>query len=377
MLSNLIQKIKNSNNPFYVFRKKNLKNSVEFFLRNFNGNVIYALKANAEPLIIKNLIKFGINRFDAASLNEIILIRKITPHAEIFFMNPVKSRESIKLAYFNYGVKNFVLDSLVELKKINEQTNFAQDLNLFIRLDIPNKYAKVDLSKKFGVDYKEIFEILNITKNYAFKTGICFHIGSQCYNFKAYTHALKIVSKIIEKSNFKIDFLNVGGGFPSSYADFIPQNLKEYFNVINSEFKKIKKSNITLLAEPGRIIVSDCMSLIVRVELRKKNNLYINDGVHGGLRDALYNGFNYPVRLVFSERKISKKLAPFSFYGPTCDSNDYIKGPFYLPKDISEGDFIEIGKLGAYSKTLSSNFNGFEIDKKIISTYDEEFKNER
>ncbi len=377
MVSRIIKNIKDFNKPFYIYRKKNLKDSVNFFLKNFNGIVIYALKANSEPLIIKHLIKFGIRCFDAASINEIILIKKISPNAEVFFMNPVKSREAIKLAYFNYGVKNFVLDSLVELQKINEQTNFANDLNLFVRIDIPNKYSKVNLSNKFGAKQTEIFEILEKTNNFASKIGICFYTGSQCLNPKAYINAIRKVSKIIDKLNFKLDFLNIGGGFPSSYTDFIPKCLADYFKKINNEFNKIKQNDIVMLSEPGRVIVADSMSLIVRVELRKENNLYINDGVHGGLRDAMLNNFNYPVKLFFSKRKISKTLRPFSFYGPTCDSNDYMKGPFYLPKNIEEGDLIEIGKLGAYSKSLSSSFNGFEIEKRMIKVNDQEFKNER
>ena len=145
-----------------------------------------------------------------------------------------------------------------------------------------------------------------------------------------------------------------------------PQPLTDYFNVINTEFLKIfnKNSKTILLSEPGRAIVSNSMSLIVRVDLRKKNYLYINDGTYGYMHDAGVNGFVFPVKQF--RKKIKTKLTAFSFYGPTCDANDFMKGPFFLPDTINEGDYIELEEMGAYSITMKNNFNGFYSQPKIF-----------
>ena len=112
--------------------------------------------------------------------------------------------------------------------------------------------------------------------------------------------------------------------------------------------------------------------------LRKKQNLYINDGTYGSLFDAGVPNFVFPTKMITDGRIQSKKLTSFSFFGPTCDSLDYMKGPFLLPNNIKEGDYIELGQLGAYGLTFRTNFNGFysnEIfevnDKPIMSLHEE------
>ena len=167
--------------------------------------------------------------------------------------------------------------------------------------------------------------------------GVSFHLGSQCINPNAYKIAINKTSSLIRASNLDVDFFNVGGGFPAEYSGLKLQPLTKYFKVINTEFEKnFKNSKTKLLSEPGRVLVSKSMSLIVRVDLRKKNILYINDGSHSFLHDAGAHDFIYPVKIFNKEEK--SKLKPFSFYGPTCDSNDFMRGPFLLPESINEGD---------------------------------------
>ena len=113
------------------------------------------------------------------------------------------------------------------------------------------------------------------------------------------------------------------------------------------------------MCEPGRALVAESGSTIVRVVLRKKQKLYINDGTYGSLFDSGFPNIVFPARMISNGRIISKKLTAFNFYGPTCDSMDYMKGPFVLPNNIKEGDYIELGQLGAYGITFRTNFNGF------------------
>ena len=139
--------------------------------------------------------------------------------------------------------------------------------------------------------------------------------------------------------------------------------------VKKKEFSLINKNNMTLIAEPGRALVAECISLIVRVDLRKGNKLYINDGIYGNLHAAGKPGFSFPVRMISKKNRLMNKV-PFSFYGPTCDSNDFMFGPFHLPMNIDEGDFIEIGHLGAYSHTMKTNFNGFSFRIFVILSFE-------
>ena len=358
--------LKEIRDPFFVYKPKNLKKSIKSFLNYFPGETLYAVKTNPSDFVLKKIYDHGIKSFDVASINEVKLVKKLFKSANVYFMNPVKSRFAIKEAYFNYGVRHFSLDTDEELEKIIQCTNFASDLNLHLRISIPNHYAEINLSKKFGVDGTEAKKLLIKMKKLSKKIGVSFHPGSQCMNPLAYKFAISKTASLIKESCINVSYFNIGGGFPSKYPGMEPEPLKKYFRVINKEFSKHfhKNSDVILLSEPGRVLVSNSMSLVVRVDLRKKNNLYINDGTYGYMHDAGVNGFTYPVKQFRKKKKI--KLVPFSFYGPTCDSNDFMEGPFLLPESIAEGDYIELEQMGAYSITMKNNFNGFYSEPKIF-----------
>ncbi len=296
-------------------------------------------------------------------------------------MHTVKSRESIKEAYFNYGVKTFSLDSKDELIKIIESTGQAKDLELFVRVAVSNEHAEIDLSKKFGALTSEATGLLRLTKQYAKKIGLSFHVGSQCMHPISYSKGIKEIGNIIKRTKITPDYINVGGGFPTIYPDLIPQSIESYFNEIQDALKNLKLENLPeIICEPGRAIVAESGSTIVRVNLRKKQKLYINDGTYGTLFDAGVPNIVYPSKLITNGRIVSKKLTSFDFYGPTCDSMDYMKGPFILPNNIKENDYIELGQLGAYGLTFRTDFNGlysnniFELeDRPIMTMYDKEF----
>ena len=367
--------------PIYCIRKTSIQVASKFFQNNFPGKVLYAVKTNPHPLVIKTIIDSGIKNFDVASINEIKAIREIDKSVKCSYMHTVKSRESIKEAYFNYGVKTFSLDSKDELIKIIESTGQAKDLELFVRVAVSNEHAEIDLSKKFGALTSEATGLLRLTKQYAKKIGLSFHVGSQCMHPISYSKGIKEIGNIIKRTKIIPDYINVGGGFPTIYPDLIPQSIESYFNEIQDALKNLKLENLPeIICEPGRAIVAESGSTIVRVNLRKKQKLYINDGTYGTLFDAGVPNIVYPSILITNGRIISKKLTSFDFYGPTCDSMDYMKGPFILPNNIKEKDYIELGQLGAYGLTFRTDFNGlysnniFELeDRPIMTMYDKEF----
>ena len=370
--------------PVYCIRKESIKLASKFFQKNFPGKVLYALKTNPQPAVLKTIVDSGINSFDVASIKEIEIVRKISPNANCSYMHTVKNRQSIKEAYFKYNIKTFSLDTKDELIKILESTNYAKDLDLFVRVSVSNEHAEIDLSKKFGAINSEATGLFRLTKQYANKTGLSFHVGSQCMHPISYSKGIFEIGNIIKKTKIIPDIINVGGGFPTIYPDLIPQSLKSYFEEIIKGLKNLKIQKLPeIICEPGRAIVAESGSTIVKVDLRKKQKLYINDGTYGSLFDAGVPNIVYPSKMITNGRIISKKLTSFNFYGPTCDSMDYMKGPFILPNNIKESDYIELGQLGAYGLTFRTNFNGFysdEIyeveDNPIMTMYDKEANKE-
>ena len=377
----LVSQLKPSN-PVYCIRGETLKKASKYFQKNFKGKILYAVKTNPNKFVLKTLYESGIINFDIASIKEIKTIKEIAPEAKCHYMNTVKSRESIKEAYFNYGIRSFSLDTKDELIKILDSTNKAKDLELFVRISVSNEHAEIDLSKKFGAINNEAVGLLRLTKQYAKKVGLSFHVGSQCMHPISYSKGIFEIGNIIKKTKIIPDVINVGGGFPTVYPDLVPQSLDSYFNEIKKSLEDLKIEKLPeIICEPGRAIVAESGSTIVRVNLRKKQKLYINDGTYGSLFDAGFPNIVYPSKLITNGRIISKKLTSFDFYGPTCDSMDYMKGPFILPNNIKENDYIELGQLGAYGLTFRTDFNGlysnkiFEVeDNPIMTMYNKEIE---
>ncbi len=350
--------------PVYCIRRNSIRLASKFFQNKFPGKILYAVKTNPHPVVLQTLLDSGIKHYDVASIKEIETIKNLNPEVECSYMHTVKSREDIKEAYFKYNIKTFALDTKDELIKIIESTNHAKDLRLFVRVSVSNEHAEIDLSKKFGAITSEAAGLLRLGKQYAYKLGLSFHVGSQCMHPISYAKGISEIGNIIKRTKIVPDIINVGGGFPTIYPDLVPQSMQSYFDEISKGLKNLKLQKLPeIICEPGRSLVAESGSTVVRVNLRKKQKLYINDGTYGTLFDAGTPNIVYPSRVIKNGRVISKKLTSFDFYGPTCDSMDYMKGPFILPNNIKENDYIELGQLGAYGLTFRTQFNGFYSDQ--------------
>lgn len=357
--------------PTLLLRKHILQRSINCF-RNLRCEILYPVKTNPRPCIIEHLFDEEIFSFDVASIGEIDQIttaaKKRNVDVKLYFMHPVKSRHAIRKAYFEYGVRHFSLDTEYELQKILQETDCAKDLHLHVRVAIPNSFAEINLSEKFGINLHDTPELIKKVKTVAHKTGVCFHVGSQSMHSDAYKVAIDMLSSIVNK--IPVDYFNIGGGFPSIYPGLKPQKMEEFFHVIHEGFLKLKnRQNIHFLAEPGRAIVAESMSIIAQVILRKDDFLYINDGTYGNLFDAGFPKLIFPMRVL--KKDIATDSIPFQLYGPTCDSMDYMHGPFYLPSNTEEGDYIEIGQMGSYANAMATKFNGFGTNEDIFLVQDE------
>jgi ornithine decarboxylase len=344
--------------------------AASFFAEKFPGTAMYAVKANPSPELLQILWDNGISHYDVASIAEVRLVRGVLADAKLCFMHPVKTAGAIREAYFTHGVKTFSLDTLEELAKIVTATTDAagepaQDLALLVRLRVSSEHSELSLAAKFGVDLVDAAELLQATRQHCDALGICFHVGSQAMTPYAYVQALERVRAAIAEAAVTVDIVDVGGGFPSVYPGLDPAPLEDYFQQIHRYFEMLPISySAELWAEPGRALCAEYSSLIVKVEKRRGDELYINDGAYGALFDAAHVDWRFPVRVL--EDDLNGTEQEFAFYGPTCDDADYMKGPFMLPADIQAGDYIEIGMIGAYGAAMATRFNGFGATQAFV-----------
>ena len=354
--------------PVTLLRPHAARRAARFFVEKFQGKSIYAVKANPSPELIQLLWDSGITHFDVASIAEVRLVAGLLPQATLCFMHPVKAKEAIAEAYFTHNVRVFSLDTHDELAKILEATDNATDLTLCVRMRAASNHSKLSLAAKFGADQADMAELLMAARQAADALGICFHVGSQAMSPAAYAQALARVRAAIVEASVTVDVIDVGGGFPSIYPGMEPPALEGYFHTIHEAFEQLPISySAELWCEPGRALCAEYASLLVRVEKRRGDELYINDGAYGALFDAAHVDWRFPVKLL-REDASDALLTPFSFYGPTCDDMDYMAGPFELPADVQAGDYIEIGMLGAYGCAMRTAFNGFGEGQRVIVT---------
>lgn len=345
--------------PVTLLRPHAARRAARFFADRFPGKTLYAVKANPSPDLIALLWDEGVTHFDVASMAEVRLVRGLLPDATLCFMHPVKAEEAIREAYFDHGVRTFSLDTMEELEKIVRATGGAEDLTLCVRIRVSSEHSKLSLAAKFGADPAEMKQLLIATRQHCDALGICFHVGSQAMTPLAYKAAMERVRAAIVEAAVTVDVVDVGGGFPSAYPGMEPPPLEAYFDTIHRAFEDLPVSySSELWCEPGRALSAEYSSLLVRVERRRGDELYINDGAYGALYDAAHIGWKFPVKLLREPPSDVRDMS-FSFYGPTCDDSDFMEGPFDLPGDTNAGDYIEIGMLGAYGCAMRTGFNGF------------------
>jgi ornithine decarboxylase len=352
--------------PLFCLRPAAIATAARRFVGSFPGAVLYAVKCNPEPRVLRAVWAGGVRHFDCASLAEVALVRRLLPQAETHFMHPVKARPAIGAAFRDLGVTDFALDSPEELAKILQETvapgrrGDPPALGLFVRLAVPPGGALYDLSGKFGAMPAEAAELLRRARPYAARLGISFHVGSQCLDPRAYTRALTLAAQVVARSGVAVDIVDVGGGFPVSYPDLAPPPLADFLAAIRAGAVLFPQP-VRLFAEPGRAIAAGGGSLVVQVTHRRGDGLFVNDGIYGSLSDAGALGFRFPARRIRpgEPQAGAAESADFELFGPTCDSADRMRGPFRLPQDMREGDWIELGQLGAYGACLRTAFNGF------------------
>lgn len=354
--------------PVFCFRPARLEMAARWFRDVFPGEAFYAVKANPSPHVLDTLWAAGIRSFDVASDGEAELVASRFPTARLAFMHPVKNRRAIARAYHEFGCRRFVLDTAGELAKILDATGGASDLTLVVRVGVSNHGATLPLTGKFGASERDAPDLLRAARAVASELGVSFHVGSQALSPPAWHTAMADLSRLIVAAGVTVDLVDVGGGFPGHYGGQAPPALETYAEMISGAFEEMKVlENAALWCEPGRAIVAEAESLLVRIEGTHDGALYLNDGSFGGLYDAVHERWCFPVRAIGPGGLIDGPLRDWTVYGPTCDSADKFPEKVALPGALAEGDYLEFGNLGAYGRAMASRFNGFGSYDTVIA----------
>ncbi len=346
--------------PVYCVYPHAYHDAAQHFVAGFPGRVLYAIKANDNPSVIKALHDGGITHFDCASLPEIQLVSNLCPGATCYLMNPVRLEQQARLAQRKYGVRHFMIDHLSGIAPLLSEID-AQRSVVFARMAVSHDSAMADLSSKFGAPPEEMPELLMAIKDAGAEPALAFNVGTGVTSAEAYTYSLSQARKVLEQLPFAIRLLDIGGGFPRPYPGFRVPPLDEFFAAIKGIRHELPfPDDGELLAEPGRALSAPGMSTLTRVLLRKGDRLYLNDGMYGAFWELRFKGhLRYPARTYRGPGPLDGEAMPFRLFGPTCDSSDEMPAAVHLPADIDVGDYIEFGTMGAYSLSGRTRFNGF------------------
>jgi ornithine decarboxylase len=345
----------------FCLRPAELRRMAVRFVSSFPGRALYAVKCNPHPYVLRTLYDAGIRDFDTASLEEIALVDALFGKAAgVFFNNPAKSRPAIRTASGTYRVRFYTVDHASELSKVVDEARGEDDLVIAVRLATRSRDARYTLSTKFGAEPEEAVGLLRAVRRAGLQAGLAFHVGSQCLAPEAFAAALAACGDVIRRAGVPLALLNVGGGFPAPYPGDRAAHLERYFAAVILGHHGLRlPRGCLLLCEPGRSLVATAGSVVAQVLVRKDRCLYLNDGIFGNLQELRHPKERRPARLIRPGRRVSPQLTSFRAYGPTCDSDDALAAPLELPDDVAEGDWVEIGMMGAYSLALRTWFNGF------------------
>jgi ornithine decarboxylase len=349
--------------PVYCVYPEVLRGLARDFLRGFPGRVLYAVKANPEPRVLEPLWSAGVRHFDTASVAEMRTVHGVAPEAVCYFMAPVKFPGAMREAFASHGVRHCVVDHADELERVVREVP-ATELTLFVRMAAHEPAALYDLSEKFGAPEERAVDLLRAVARSGAQPALAFNVGSLVRHPDAYVNAIERAAAVWKRSGVEIVGLDVGGGFPRRYPEPAAEPLPRFFAAIAAA-KSALPGTVELLAEPGRALVADGLSLVTRVLHRDGDRLYLNDGVWGSLIEPFVSRgrFRFPTRVLRRGEVLEDARADFTVFGPTCDSLDRMPGPLPLPRSIGTGDWVEFGLIGAYSLSNRTAFNGIYPDR--------------
>lgn len=355
--------------PVYCIHPQVYRETAKAFLQGFPGRVLYAVKANDDPDVLRLLHHSGVEHFDCASLAEVALVRRLCPDAACYFMVPVAPRGDATRAQRDFGVRHFMVDHVDRLDSLGSEIDFEGSV-VFARMAVSHSSAMMDLSSKFGAPPADIPHLLKLIRERGAEPALAFNVGSLVTHPEAYRYAIETAAGILASLPFQVRLVDIGGGFPRAYPGFPVPPMSDYFQVVTETARTLPMAAAgELMAEPGRALAAPGMSAVVEVLLRKDHRLYINDGMYGIFWELRFKAhMRFAARAYRGGEPLEGPLASFCLYGPTCDASDVLPGEVELPADLRAGDQLEFGQIGAYSLSGRTRFNGLYSDRIVHIT---------
>ena len=349
--------------PVYCIYPEVYGATARAFRRGFDGRVLYAVKANDHPAVLRALYDGGIRHFDCASVPEIALVREHCPEATPYFMIPARLRGAAREAQREYGVRHYMIDDIAGLAPLVGELSLPGTV-LFTRVAVHHASASQDLSSKFGAAPESAPALLQAVAEAGAEPALAFNVGSAVLDPAAYAHALAVVADVLHRAEVPIRLLDIGGGYPRRYPGFPVPPLADYFDAIETGRRQLPLADdAVLLSEPGRALAAPGMGALVEVLLRKDSRLYLNDGMYGVFWELRFGmQGRYAVRCWRGGERLRGETRSFTLFGPTCDSSDVLPEPIELPVSLRAGDVLEFGEIGAYSLAGRTDFNGHRSD---------------
>jgi diaminopimelate decarboxylase len=352
--------------PLYFYSHNKIKSNIlelKKYFQSFSPLICFAVKSNTNIKILKEIKKFNLGA-DVVSIGELLKALKAGIKAKKIVFSGVGKTSS----ELDYAIKQNILlinaeskSEILEIEKIAKKKKKIVDIG--VRLN-PNTDAQTlsqistgKKENKFGVGEKvflQLVKYINKSKNLNLKC-LSVHIGSQILNHKPYQRMLKVVDKIIRKSKYKFEYIDLGGGMG---IDYDHNNSKLNLEKYSIDIKKfIKTHKVKIIFEPGRSIIGDSAILITKIiyikEGDKKDFIILDVAMNDLMRPALYGAKHKIIPL----RKVNKKSKKsYEFVGPICESTDTFSTVKKYQK-LNEGDFLAICDVGAYGMSLASNYN--------------------
>ncbi len=356
--------------PVVICSKEQIAYNLHNFLKCFSikvPQVYFPVKVNHDTAILQFLKDLGAG-FEISSAGELDLLKNIQADPEkIIFSNPVKIPEHIRKAY-EYGVNTFVFDSESELAKLRQ---CAPASNVCLRIAVPNKGAEWKLERKFGAKPQEAYSLMKMAIDYGLRpVGISFHVGWNNTIAETFQEAMNIAAQVttaLEEKGIKLNFLNIGGGFPAHGVD--------QYTLLNNISKKIKpqlaifriKHGMTIIAEPGSVVMANTAVMITAVTAVIKRGklrwIFLDSSIFQGFQ-WIMGGLKY--QLVYPYKTAAEiPLQPYIITGATCDSHDIFAENLMLPETVKEGDFFLVYPAGAYINS-TRKYNGFGYADTVV-----------
>lgn len=354
--------------PLHVLRPHRLAAMARSFTAGFPGDVLYAVKCNAHPLVLRALAAEGIRHFDVASPMEIARVQEAVPDGVMYYHHPAKSPSQIQLAR-RAGIRHYAVDCVEELEKVAEHG--GDDVVPMVRLAIPKGTGAVyDLSTKFGAAPESFAAVLRRAEQLGLRPGVTFHVGSQCLDPEAFRLGIRLACESLDLAGVAVSTMDIGGGFPAYYRGTQAPPLATFFAVIDEARRQwAEPRGIRLLCEPGRGLAAEGGSVLTRVILKKPDSIYLNDGIFGGLTEVYWgkDDLSLPYRVLRDDGQLRQgAVRDFTAYGPTCDGNDKLPYALHLPDDVQAGDYVEFNLLGAYGREMAARYNGMQSDQVAV-----------